>query len=1470
MEQATLSIQDKIRAAAIDRGIDPDVALRIANAESSTSNAAKNTRSSARGLFQIIDSTWKNFGGDPTKRDDVDENIRVGLNVISGNRDSFLKRFGKEPNKEQIYGMHVLGTGDAFKVFNAAEDAAIKNIVPKKVIKANPYMDKMSVADFIGFTQNKMAKKGTPATVVAKTDGAVPMPQAPKDMMREATNKKPSSRTVDLPTATNPTAPPMNRDLLASLGPSYQAALGAISLADSAEDDDDELLAEKYADRFGDQGNEVVPSTLGDIQLSYASPFEEPSDASPVQMASGGEVGVQKMAFGGIPYKPSALIPSRVKNQVTTAQSALDEYNNQVNSYNDRLNDYSNQVNEYNTKAEEYRRQAEDYNNQVNAYNEQRNQYLSSFIGGENPTLFTNFGGSYLGGGKAIPTKTPNLNVILGKGGKTPQYYIRQGEYRSLGEPSAPGDAPTFSASAPNAPSQPTAPTQTVESANAAVAAAKEKQRRLQLTYDVMEDPERFNLSMPALFAGGGEAESDAPLATYTVVPNSAAADYEKYLQAMKGVKTQEAMTSAQRDQAMNIRSKIFDPITEETLQRIKPEGRSLYNSPMLPREITAQNSPSTLFAGIPGAKVLEASGLKDTNTRGFILAPASEGHMRTEDIIFLAPPLSKKSLDILYKQSPKTIYPNENPELSQRVTLAHETEHNLKRRAGVDLNDTFDNLTQQARDENYIGSLFKKPASVLRKEFVNDAVNVASYLKDKFKVSLPGYFREGAKPYVFDEQVASLAGLEETFGVDLTQDPFLRETLFNDADVRRAFRAITGLRQTRLDAKDLAPHTLTPDAPYYPDASKIRNRTPTPVKRNAGSPVYGEMADSGGITPDTRAAMSNFQVPNAREALAALKKIYGEGISNAESLARGSFAAVPGTFGDIGQEFDIRGLRNLPTTEQLLAKYPQRLTQPTAETSKFENVGQYMPPPIPPAAISGTAKAMMKGLRESGPQVESIMRKIAPAAEPFYIVRPAGGEFSTVKSINEAPISTFDQNLASLYTSRPGPDYAPVTKFFDTKIRDYFKKQAGSVSDPVREALIAGKIKIPKGSDLEEVYPEALIKAARDGDVTAMKLIERELDKGLNLKTYKLENSRVGSGLTMADFANASNETRLAILQQMKNNPNIIPDAMLLRVGTKNSSKLSPEQAAKKVADIRAKLKDNPELFSTIFEEKIIKMMSQAEDMTEVVTPEGIEKYSSLYGKLKGIAGERKGIMSLEGAAPIIDVAGTKGSTLFGMPFDRIHTLMQNIPPKELERMDVPTMLNRVIQLDNVASEAASYTTQAEKLISAGKAVPEKISTYGTKPFITKDRQGFTWREITEPDAATIQGKLLGNSIGGYALPGTYGKLAKGRIGLTNGEVRLFGLYDNNNQLVSNVEYLTKKADVSRLDPSKEIKPNTITQFFGNGPNTGNAAPENYLSQVIELVNKLNPDEVPPTIQHLFYKNNIFFDDATGQVTNR
>jgi hypothetical protein len=608
-----------------------------------------------------------------------------------------------------------------------------------------------------------------------------------------------------------------------------------------------------------------------------------------------------------------------------------------------------------------------------------------------------------------------------------------------------------------------------------------------------------------------------------------------------------------------------------------------------------------------------------------------------------------------------------------------------------------------------------------------------------------------------------------------------------------------------------------------------------------------GEVA-TGGITPDTIAAFRNVQIPSAREALNALLKIGREGVSNAESVARRSVAGVPGAVGSIESIFRDDKDRRFATGEEIeRQRLPQRMTTPTKEAAGFGEIGEFIDPTIALKVAKPTAKAALKALKASGPQIEKTLGKAADPfgtglAEPMSILRPTGGEFPTVRSINDAPISKFDKTIAELSSRNPGPEYAPVTRFFDTKIRNYFKKEAGSVSDQVREGLISGRIKIPKDSQLEEMFPEALIKAARDGDITAMKLIEKELDKGTNIKGYKqVEKREWGSDQI------ASDEMRSAILQQMKSNPNIIPDAMLLRLAKKNASTLSPEAAAKAVADIRAKLKANPELFSTVYEEKIMRMMP--DQLAEAIPPEFITKYPGLYTELGELFKAREGIMALKGAAPILDVDATP--KLLGMTFGKIHELMQQLPEKELDRMDVATMLNKVIQLDKVNNEAANYAKQAEKLIANKRNVPENISTYGTKPFTSVDNQGFSWREIVEPAATKIQAELLGNSIGGYARPGSYGSLGTGRNALAKGEVRLFGLYDKNNQLMTNVEYITDKAEKLQ---------NTIPQFFGNGPKTGNVAPENFVPQVEELINKLNPKNIPPSIKELLRNKGISF----------
>ena len=61
------------------------------------------------------------------------------------------------------------------------------------------------------------------------------------------------------------------------------------------------------------------------------------------------------------------------------------------------------------------------------------------------------------------------------------------------------------------------------------------------------------------------------------------------------------------------------------------------------------------------------------------------------------------------------------------------------------------------------------------------------------------------------DEVIAQLSGMETTYNLDITKDPVLKKILFNnDEDLIQSYKAVTGLRQERLDARDLPPYTAT------------------------------------------------------------------------------------------------------------------------------------------------------------------------------------------------------------------------------------------------------------------------------------------------------------------------------------------------------------------------------------------------------------------------------------------------------------------------------------------------------------------------------------------------------------------------------------------------------------------------------------------------------------------------------------
>lgn len=762
---AEIPVEELIRKAAVDRGVDPAVALRIAERESSLNPTAKNRRSSAYGLFQITDDTWKQYGGTKENRTSVPDNIRIGMDILADNERTYVRKFGRAPSAAELYSMHFLGRTGGPRVLGADPSAPVASVVSPKVIKANPELRNQTVGEFIASMQKKMGAVGDTAlarrSVKEQGPGTVPMPQAPKETMRGHERLQ-----------------PLAQDMVNQLGPNYQAALAAMALADTRDDDeeDENSLSRQYREQIAAQETEDIfstPQRIAGLELGFQSPF--PEEQQPLMMKDGGEA-----------------------------------------------------------------------------------------------RLSTTFGES--------------------------------------------------------------------------------------------------------------------------AVPDTAAEEYARFLEASKKSKVPAPLPAM-------LKEKIFDPLTKEGLRE---DG--MYYDTMTPQPVTSK-SPTTLFAGVPGAKVVELGGLQDTTLSGFVFARPSSKGKKVEDVVFVAPPYSKRASDILFRRAPERWVENPNQELERQVLLGHETEHLLKRRGNRDINETFDQLAKQAREEDFIGSFFKKPASALRSKFVKDAAGSASYLKDKFGVTLPSYFDpKSVGNYTFHEQVATLAGIEQAFGVDLTQDPVLRKTLFEDPDVRRAYSAVTGLRQTRLDPRDLPPYTLQPDIPYNPKAAEIRTK---PVKKAKGGEMFADpmgVADSGPITEDTRKALTTRQGLSAAEMMRLFQNVGREGVSNLESLARGSVSAIPGVVGDIESIFRDDKNRRFATSKEVERQYlPQRLTKPTKESEGFVELGSY----VDPTVAKPVAKAAAKAGKALGPTAADMLQGMAPAAQPMYIVKPTGGNwYPDVTFVPESPVS--------------------------------------------------------------------------------------------------------------------------------------------------------------------------------------------------------------------------------------------------------------------------------------------------------------------------------------------------------------------------------------------------------------------------------------------------------------------------------
>lgn len=161
---------------------------QIIAAESGGNPNARNSRSSAGGLGQIIDSTWLDLlnrhrpdlvGGRSRqellalKFDPVLNREMTG--AYASDNQAHLAKYGLPVTPANTHLAHFAGPGGATKVLQSDPNAPVSAILGQAAVDANPFLRDMRVSDLQAWAAKKMGGASKPSMPAAST----PMPATP-------------------------------------------------------------------------------------------------------------------------------------------------------------------------------------------------------------------------------------------------------------------------------------------------------------------------------------------------------------------------------------------------------------------------------------------------------------------------------------------------------------------------------------------------------------------------------------------------------------------------------------------------------------------------------------------------------------------------------------------------------------------------------------------------------------------------------------------------------------------------------------------------------------------------------------------------------------------------------------------------------------------------------------------------------------------------------------------------------------------------------------------------------------------------------------------------------------------------------------------------------------------------------------------------------------------------------------------
>lgn len=210
----------------------------------------------------------------------------------------------------------------------------------------------------------------------------------------------------------------------------------------------------------------------------------------------------------------------------------------------------------------------------------------------------------------------------------------------------------------------------------------------------------------------------------------------------------------------------------------------------------------------IPGAKPYTAMGAHST---GEYAAPSRAN--------FNAATIHEANGDDKPSLRSSIVHNTANPGPDTTLNRAHEYEHALQNQGLGDnenINGMWDTLIGKRQKDQNKWSVDDDKSAVVKRLVAHSPYLVEMWGLPKSHADT-GYFSKTVlerpdRNAFMQEQMATLSALEQAKNKRFTDDPYVQKNILTSPAQRETYNALTGLRQTRLDAKDLPPYTRQPE----------------------------------------------------------------------------------------------------------------------------------------------------------------------------------------------------------------------------------------------------------------------------------------------------------------------------------------------------------------------------------------------------------------------------------------------------------------------------------------------------------------------------------------------------------------------------------------------------------------------------------------------------------------------------------